>query len=199
MTERDWQFGASLKSPQWFQSFDYNSKTQIGAPQSPVLNVDAPLIASLGTAYTGIERVLIAVDARYLDYHNTRGFSQAGFGPNGAINGLGWNDIFALSAGTQYKMTDAASMRVGYSFSTNPIPSGNTFYNIASPLVIQQGATIGGSYNVTQNFKVSLTYAHFFENSITGPMISPAGAIPGTSVTSKASADSVTAGASFLF
>jgi len=199
VTERDWQFGASLKSPQWFQNLDFNSKNQIGAPQNVALNINAPMIASVGTAYTGIDRILIAVDARYLDYHNTKGFSQSGFGPTGAVNGLGWNNIFAVSAGTQYKMTDAASLRVGYSFSTNPIPGDNTFYNIASPLVIQQGAYFGGSYNVTQNFKLSLTYAHFFENSISGPIITPAGAIPGTSVTSKASADSVTAGASFLF
>ena len=199
VTGYDWQFGASFKSTQWFQNFHDNSKDQIGAPRNVQATVDAPMIVSLGTAYTGIDRVLIAVDGRYLDYHNTRGFSQSGFGPNGAVNGLGWNSIYALSAGTQYKLTDFTSVRVGYSYGTNPVSSDNAFFNIASPLVIQHGVSVGGSHNVTANFKVSLAYAHFFENSVDGPIRSPAGAIPGTSVTSKASADSIIAGATFLY
>lgn len=198
-TDYDWSFGASIKSPQWFQNFDYNAATQIGTPRSVALPVDAPLIASVGTAYSGIERVLIAVDARYLDYQNTRGFSASGFSPTGAVNGLGWNSVFALGAGTQYQLTDFTAIRIGYSFSTNPISNDNTFFNIASPLVIQHGLSVGATRNVTANFKISLTYAHFFENSVSGPMFGAAGAIPGTSVTSSASADSVIAGASFRF
>jgi long-chain fatty acid transport protein len=104
-----------------------------------------------------------------------------------------------LSAGTQYQVTDAASVRVGYSYGTNPISNSNTFFNIASPVIIQHGIYIGGSYNVTDTFKVSLTYAHFFENSISGPFMSPLGPIPGTNVTAQASADSIIAGGSFLF
>jgi long-chain fatty acid transport protein len=157
------------------------------------------MIVSLGTAYTGIERVLIAVDARYLDYGNTQGYSGSGFGPTGAVNGLGWNNMFALSAGTQYQVTDCASVRLGYSYSTNPISGDKTFFNAGSPLVIQHGISVGGSYNITNNFKVSLMYAHFFENSVSGQFISPFGPIPGTSATSKASADAITAGASFTF
>lgn len=97
-------------------------------------------------------------------------------------------------------MTDALAVRMGYSFNTNPIPSDRTFYNIMTPLVIQHGVSLGGTYNVTASLKVSLTYSHFFENSISGPMISPVfGALPGTSVTAKASADAVTLGATYLF
>jgi hypothetical protein len=45
-----------------------------------------------------------------------------------------------------------------------------------------------------------VTYSHFFENSISGPMIHPlAGPLAGTNVNAKASADSVTVGASFAF
>ncbi len=198
-TESHWQFGASFKSTQWFNSFQYNSQNQVGAPRNIKLAVDAPMIISLGTAYSGFDRFLLALDLRYLDYRNTRGFSQTGFAPNGAVNGLGWDNIFALSTGAQYQATDAASLRMGYSFSTNPIGNDKTFFNIASPLVIQHGIYFGGSYNITQSFKVSLTYAHFFQNSISGPWISPQGPIPGTNVTSTASADSIIAGASFLF
>lgn len=199
VTDSHWQFGLSFKSTQWFNSFQYNSRDQLGDPRSIKLAVDAPMIISLGAAYSGFDRWLFALDLRYLDYRNTRGFSQTGFAPTGAINGLGWDNIFALSAGTQYQVTDAASLRLGYSFNTNPIGNDKTFYNIASPLIIQHGVYFGGSYNVTSSFKLSLTYAHFFMNSISGPFLSPLGPIPGTNVTAQASADSIIAGASFLF
>lgn len=199
VTDSNWQFGASFKSPQWFQNFTYNSKDQIGAARNIQLGVDAPMIVSVGTAYTGFDRFLIAVDGRFLNYQNTKGFHDSGFASNGAVNGLGWNNIYAMSSGVQYKVTEATALRMGYSFSTNPISNDATFFNVASPLVIQHGIYVGTSYNFTKNFKVSLTYAHFFENSISGPIFSGPIAVPGTNVTSSASADSVIVGATFLF
>ncbi len=199
VTEQCWQFGASFKSTQWFKDFDYNSSDHNGAPRRLQFGMDAPMIVSLGTAYTGIDRLLLAVDARYLAYDDTRGYAESGFSPNGAIAGLGWSDVFAVSVGSQYQMTNAASLRLGYSFNTNPISDDQAFYNAGSPLIIQHGAYVGASYNVTERFKLSLAYAHFFENSVSGPIQSPLGPIPGTSVTSHASADSLIVGASVSF
>lgn len=198
-TDSHWNFGASFKSTQWFNSFQYNAHDQIGAPRNIKVLVDAPMIVSLGTSYSGFERWLFALDVRYLDYRNTRPFSQVGFDPTGAVRGLGFDNIFALSTGAQYQVTDALSLRAGYSFSTNPISNANTFFNIASPLIVQHGVSVGASYNVTDTFKLSLAYCHFFENSISGPLLTPLGPIPGTNVTAQASADSIIAGASFKF
>src|SRR5262249_22715657 len=88
VTDRNWQFGASFKSTQWFNAFQFNSKDQVGAPRDLKVQIDAPMIISLGTSYTGFDRFLLALDVRYLDYRNTRPFSQSGFAPNGAINGV---------------------------------------------------------------------------------------------------------------
>lgn len=199
VTDHSWQFGASYKSTQWFRDFNYHSSDQVGAPRSVQFGLDAPMTISLGAAYTGIDRLLISLDTRFLDYSNTRGYSASGFAPNGAIAGLGWKDIFAVSTGMQYRMTDAASARIGYSFNTNPISDSQTFYNVGSPLVIQHGAYLGTSYNITERFKVSLAYTHLFNNSISGPLQSAAGPIPGTSISSSSSADSIIVGASFTF
>jgi long-chain fatty acid transport protein len=194
-----WQLGASFKSPQWFNEFQFNSRDQNGSPQSFKVPVNGPMIVSLGTAYTGYERLLLALDVRYLDYNNTQPFSASGISSTGVVNGLGWSSIFALSTGAQYQWTNSVSLRAGYSFNTNPISNGNTFLNAATPLDIQQGIYCGGSWNLTERFKVSLAYAHFFANTISGPWISPVGPIPGTSVTATSSADSIIASASFLF
>jgi long-chain fatty acid transport protein len=200
ITESRWQLGASFKSTQWFNSFQFNSRDQIGAPRNIKVNLDAPMIVSIGAAYAGFERSLIALDLRYLDYSNTRTFGPVGFDSTGAVKGLGWDNVFALSTGTQYQVTDTLAARVGYSYGTNPISNNRTFFNIASPTVIQHSVYFGVSYDVTATFKLSIAYAHFFENSVSGPLISPlAGPLAGTSVTATASGDSILAGGSFKF
>ena len=88
-----------MKSPQWFNSFQFSSKDQAGAPRNVKFVIDAPMIVSFGTAYTGIDRVLLALDVRWLDYRDTRPFSQVGFAPTGSLKGLGWDSVFALSTG----------------------------------------------------------------------------------------------------
>lgn len=198
-TDNYWQFGASFKSPQWFNEFQFNSRDQNGGQQSVKVPVNAPMILSIGSAYAGYERVLLALDLRYLDYHNTQPFSSSGISSTGAVNGVGWNNIFALSTGAQYELTNAVSVRAGYSFNTNPISNSNTFFNAATPLDITQGIYCGGSWSLTERFKVSLAYMHLFANTISGPWVGVAGPIAGTSVTATSSADSIIASASFLF
>jgi long-chain fatty acid transport protein len=199
-TDNDWQFGASVKSPQWFNHFGYNSKDPVTGDSDYLKTaINAPLIVSVGSAYTGFDRWLLAADFRYLDYQNAAPFSGSGYTSNGTISGLGWNSIYAISTGAQYTLSKAVSLRGGYSFNTNPISSDQAFFNLASPLILQHGLYCGASYNITQALKVSLAYSHFFENSISGPFISPVGPIPGTNVTSQASADALTIGASFLY
>ena len=199
LANNDWQFGAAFKSPQWFSNFEYNSQDQTGMPRQLGFQLDAPTIVSLGTSYSGFDRSLFAIDARYFGYGNTQGYEASGFLPTGAVAGLGWKDVFALSAGAQRQITDATSVRLGYSFSTNPIGNDQTFFNIGSPLNIQHGAYLGASHNITPRFKISIAFAHFFENSTSGMIHGAGGAISGTHVTSHASANSIVMGASVTF
>jgi long-chain fatty acid transport protein len=195
-TDSDWNFGASLKSPQWFENFRYHA----AGPSTLKFGLDVPMMVSLGTSYTGFERLTLALDAKYLDYSNTKGFSQSGFGPTGAVQGLGWNNVYAMSAGAQYLLSDAITLRCGYSFNTNPIPASQTFFNVASPLLIQHTVYMGASYNLTACLQFSVSYLHAFQNGSTGPIVLPGiGPLPGTSVTSTTAADALTAGIAVRF
>ena len=198
----DWSFGASIKSPQWFDTYRFNSVNPAnGNPANPSFNIDFPLTGSAGFAYKGIENLTWATDFRILDYRDTNGFRNGGFdNQTGALRGLGWQNVFALSAGAQYQWTDAFSTRIGYTFNLNPIGPSMTAYNVGSPTIIQHSLAIGGSYNVTKAFKLSVTYAHDFQNSISGPIVEPfVGKIPGSSVRTAATADTVYFGASVAF
>jgi len=194
-----WHFGASLKSPQWLDSFRFQATNALGEPETLKFHFNYPLMASLAAGYTGFERWTLGTDLRVIDYRNTPGFSQTGFDATGAVRGLGWQSIFVLALGAQYQITDPLFLRMGYTFNTNPISDANTTFNVASPLILQHTLYMGASYQVSKSFMVSVAYAHAFENSIQGPFLTPLGPIPGASVQSSVWADTFILGATVKF
>jgi long-chain fatty acid transport protein len=199
--EGDWSFGASFKSPQWFERYTFNAVSPTtGKALAPSESLDFPLTVSAGFAYRGIDRLTWATDFRYLDYRGTNGFRRAGFDEHGVLQGLGWQSIFGLGTGLQYMATDALALRAGYIFSMNPVGPALTALNLGSPTIIMHTLALGASYNMAKNFKISLAYAHNFQNQISGPLIQPGvGAVPGTSVRTAATADYVLIGATVAF
>jgi long-chain fatty acid transport protein len=178
-----WRFGLSYKSTQWMQDFKYESADPLGQPRHDRIRADFPSVASLGVGYAGLERWVLTGDLRYIDYKNTVGFSQSGFGSNLAVRGLGWRSIFAIALGAQFQATDCVSLRLGYSYNQEPVPDQQAFVNIASETIEQHTLYAGASYNVTENLVLSATYMHVFGNSIQGPVVSPQfGALPGSFV-----------------
>ncbi|HEX4142521.1 MAG TPA: outer membrane protein transport protein [Pirellulales bacterium] len=195
-----WHFGATIKSPQWYEPIRINSQNQAGGPTQSKLDFQMPMVLSFGTAYTGFQRLIVDLDLRYFDYANAHGFSQSGFMSNGAVAGLGWQSVFGLALGGQYLLTDRWTVRMGYSYNSNPVPNSQSEFNVASPLIYQNIISMGFSVLIVSNVKANLAYSHAFQNSITGPIYTAANApIPGTSVTNTVSSDLLQAGLSVLF
>ncbi len=197
-TADPWAFGASVRSPQWFETFQFNSANELGQPRDLRIDVDLPLIVSLGTAYHW-GRWLLALDVRYLDHGNADGFGDQGFNPDGSIRGLGWESSYAVSIGTQYRLNDCATARLAYGWHENPVPDSQSSFNVASPTVVEHTIGAGLSLNVTPDFMLSLAYLHCFENSIEGPLVTPFGAVPGTSVRNTTAGDAIVVGATVAF
>jgi long-chain fatty acid transport protein len=193
-TDSNWHYGASLKSPQWVESFRYKSETNTGLPRTIIFDLDYPLVASVGMAYSGFDKWVFAMDARYFDYANTPGFELSGFNADGSAMGVGWNSIASLCFGVERQISDCLFLRGGYSVNENPIPSDSVQYNVASPLIIQHSIHSGLSYVFAENWMATLAYVHCFENQATGPLHNAAGPVAGTWVSSKASADEVSLG-----
>jgi long-chain fatty acid transport protein len=179
-----WNFGATIKSPQWFTDFRWSGADELGNHRQLTFDLDLPMIVSFGTSYTGRERWLFAADFRYYDYRNTDGFRSTGYDATGAVVGLGWDSIFAVALGAQYQWSENVSLRIGYCWNENPIDDRNTFFNPVSPLIIQHTLSLGASYKITDNWLLSAAYLHGFENSIEGPVFTAAGPAAGTSIES---------------
>jgi long-chain fatty acid transport protein len=198
-----WHFGASIKSPQWMEDFRFHSEDELGFPRVVKTKFDLPMIISMGLAYSGRENLLLAVDFRYVDYENTDGFGDpAGFDPTtGAVTGLGWESVFAMAAGMQYRWNDATYLRLGYTYTQNPISESTTFFNFGAPLYYQHVFSVGSSTYLTPRVSVNLAYSYLLNSSSTGPIYDPGAGvpIPGTTVTSELSAHMVLMGVSVRY
>jgi len=196
---QNWSFGASYKSTQWMEPFRYNSQDELGGPMFSEINVNLPSIVSVGMAYTGFERWLFATDLRYFDYANATGFGDQGFRPDGSVAGLGWKSVYSISQGIEYRCTDRLKIRNGYTYNQNPIPDEQSMFNVASSLIIQHWYSVGATYQCNEHLSATLAWTHGFENEISGPLQTPMGAIPNTSVSPRVSADILSFGCTFAY
>jgi long-chain fatty acid transport protein len=182
LTGNAWHFGLTVKSPQWFEDFRFFTPTGV-----TTFDIDYPMIASLGVAYSGFENWIFAVDARYVDYDNTAGFSE-----------FGWSNVFAGAIGAQYRVNDCWRLRLGYNFNQNPIHAGDVLTNISDPLIQDQNIAAGASYRLASNLDLSVAYVYLVNNEVTGPLPSPPFA-PGDTLTNEIDAHSLALGVSVRY
>ncbi|GAB5444215.1 MAG: outer membrane protein transport protein [Fuerstiella sp.] len=177
--------GFTFKSPQWMERFSFNSEDESGLPRSVGAKMDLPMVLSLGTAWSGWDRWVLATDVRYFDYANTDGFNTRGFRADGSVAGLGWNSIFSVATGAQYKVSEDLFLRVGYTFNECPIPDDQAFFNIGTPLHYQHEIHVGGSWRLAKRVWLSCAYTYYLESEVSGPIVTPLGAVPGSNVTNR--------------
>lgn len=181
----DWNLGFSYKSPVWQEKWSYNTFNADLSPRTIGIQAGVPAIYSWGAAYKGIDRLLVDVDLRYLDYRNT-----PMWGDSLQSNGLNWRSIFAVAVGGQYQATDRLTLRAGYLFNQNPINEVQTLFNIQAPGFIQHTMSIGTSLRLSDNLVASMAWVHGFRNSIEGPI----GQIPMSTARMDAQVDSLVMG-----
>jgi len=185
--------GASYRSPVWFREFKWNRKDLTGASHAMSFQMNLPQVVSIGAAVSPGKNTHIGIDARLFDYEHTAGFSKSGYNPDGSVAGFGWKNIWAVGGGVQQQVSRSIKVMAGYNYSQNPVPDKYTFFNTPAPAIVQHHVS-GGFIQSLGKTDFMVTYYHAFQNSITGSWISGQGAIPGTSVTSKMSENSVTIG-----
>ncbi|QDS90895.1 Outer membrane protein transport protein (OMPP1/FadL/TodX) [Rosistilla ulvae] len=182
-TMSGWNFGASFKSKQWFEEFEFQSAGETGAPRTLTANPEYPMIISLGTSFTGFEGWVSAVDVRYIDYANASVFGDdAAFQADGSVPGLGWDSTVGVALGLQREFQNGVSLRAGYDFGQSPISNDKTGFNVLSSALWNHAVTTGATLPVNHALSMSLAYVHVFEASSNGAIQTPAGPIPGSSV-----------------
>ena len=168
-----WNFGASFKSRQFFESFDFNSKDARGNAISLSQELSFPWILSFGAAYKGIDKTLVAFDFRHLAYDDTKLFGEPP-----AEGGLGWDSIWAAALGFERQVTDMIAVQGGLSMNGNPIPDAATLLNIQFPAINKYSISGGASVALTDRVDITGSVVYGLPHTNRGTILQ----IPGTLV-----------------
>ncbi len=158
-----------------------------------------PQEAEFGVALRPAPALLIAVDAKWIDWSAAMGVVElvvsnppAGFpatpfpdGQGGYTDTMGfqmnWEDQMVYALGLEYSINEANTLRAGYNYGKSPVPDDNL--SPLFPAIIEQHATFGYGLDLG-DWGFELAYEHAFENSQTNdntdPMVNPFG--PGITV-----------------
>ena len=198
-----WSFGASYASETRFEEFAWNTTVanpnlpSFGTARQARFRLDAPASAVVGLAWRPDDRLTVALDGRWIGFDGTEGF-EGGFDPaTGAGRGLGWEDIVVVALGAEYQVTPRLAVRAGWNQAEQAIPPESAFANVSSPALFEDHLTLGLGFRAYEALELNLGYWHAFDSEVTGPIPSPAGPVPGASVTHVMSADAVLATFSF--
>ncbi len=212
------KLGASYKTAQKFSDLEFNN-TYLDGSSAPdaAFNMDYPSILSFGFGYSTGD-IDLAVDYRFVDYENTDGFAEKGWQiaetgpmtgyPTGAVNGFGWKNMNIISVGLQYKGIEKLPLRVGYTYSSNPIDDELAFFSIPATAVIKNAFQFGTSYPINDNFKLNGVFHYGTSGDKTeGPMLNPGyisptnpyGAVPNTKVGYEMTTSMVMLGLTYTF
>ena len=167
----DWlTVGATYQSPIWTTRFkDYAG---LFAEQG---SFDIPQNFAVGFALKPHKQITFALDVEEILFSDVKSVGNnlsAGTLANGLGSdngpGFGWRDVTAVKTGIAYDVTEQLTLRVGYNYSTQPIPENQTYFNVLAPAVVQHHVTAGVTWRFNKNLEVSAFYAHAFEQSVNG-------------------------------
>lgn len=147
---------------------------------------DTPETWVLGAAVKAGDKLTFAADVQKILYSDvpTVGNSVASLfagQPLGSSNGpgFGWQDIQVVKVAALYQATPKLLLRAGYSKSEQPVPAGETFFNILAPGVIEQHVTVGATWTLDEHNALSFAYAKGLEETVRGSHSIPPGPPPG--------------------
>jgi long-chain fatty acid transport protein len=199
--------GVSYKTTQKFNEFEFDNTYLDNSTAKNKFQMDYPAILSFGLGYTN-DVLDLALDYRLVDYENTDGFSETGWTPTASVAGFGWENISIVSAGIQYKGVDKLPLRLGYTYSSNPIPEEVAFFNIPATAIIKNAFQLGFSYEANESWTFDAVY-HYgtsgdaTEGQVLNPMFisasNPLGAIPNSEISYDMTTSMIQFGVSYKF
>jgi long-chain fatty acid transport protein len=199
--------GASYKTTQVFGDFEFENTYLDNSTGTNKFNMDYPAVLSFGVGYS-TDAFDLALDYRMVDYENTDGFAETGWSPTASVTGFGWENISIVSAGIQYKGIEKLPLRLGYTFSTNPISDEVAFYNVPATAIVKNAFQVGFSYLMSEKFKLNGVFHYGTSGGETkGQLLNPAfagsfppyGAIPGSEVSYDMTTSMVMVGVGYTF
>ncbi|HMP80266.1 MAG TPA: outer membrane protein transport protein [Pirellulaceae bacterium] len=181
--QQEWSYGFTFRSPQWMERIDNLSTDENGFPRVVSIDVDLPMVISIGAAYHGIPDTIVGLDVRYVGNEAADGFGNSGFNPDGSLAGVGFSDQYMIGVGARRRFSDLLTLGGGYTFSSSPMSDSEAMIAALAPLHYQHVYHLGGAIHVAPQASVLFAYSYSPTSTLSGPIFTPMGAIPGSNVT----------------
>ena len=136
---------------------------------------DSPATITAGLSYDVTPQITANFDYKHIFYSGVGSVGNAGTIPPllGSIGGpgFGWRDVNVFTISGEWRATPTFTLRAGYAYNTQPIPSTDIVFNILAPAVVQNHISAGFSYNFLPNQSIDF-------GAIFAPRQTVSGAVP---------------------
>ena len=138
---------------------------------------DIPENYGFGIAVKATPKLTVAADIQQINYSNSRAVANTAdclFAGTGCLlgqtggPGFGWRDMTVYKLGVSYEHSKDLTLRAGFSTNRQPIPAGQTFFNILAPGVVENHLTLGGTWTMANKNELTLGYMHAFKKTVNG-------------------------------
>jgi len=204
-------FGAMGQSRMYMQKFD--KYAGLFAEQG---DFDIPPTVSFGASYKVDNKLTVAVDVQRIFYGQVdaignplQSIASVHTGAGGNISplslggdqgvGFGWQNMNIGKIGAQYQYSDDIALRAGISHNTQAFPDTETLFNILAPATVNTHVSIGGTYDMTPNLALSMSYTHAFNANITGINVNHIFGAAGTPIDLQMKQHDLEVGVSYAF
>ncbi len=142
---------------------------------------DIPANYAIGMALKATPQLTVAFDVERIEYSKVKSVGnpllpnlfQAPLGADGGA-GFAWRDTTVYKLGASYRYNDRLTVRGGWNYNRQPIPEGETLFNILAPGVVEHHLTLGATWTLENKAELTLGYMHAFEKKVNGANSIPA-------------------------
>jgi long-chain fatty acid transport protein len=164
------RLGIAGSSPIWMQRFDHYAG--LFAEQG---GFDIPASVQAGIAVDLTPALTVMADYKHIWYSSIDSVSNpsTNFLSGGLLgldngSGFGWRDIDIFKLGVEWRTSPNLTLRAGYAYNTQPIPSRDVMFNILAPGVMQHHITAGALYRLNRNWDIEIAAMLAPEESVFG-------------------------------
>jgi long-chain fatty acid transport protein len=139
-----------------------------------------PWVIGGGVSVTPNERVMLAVDLKYIAWSSvmedfTMTFKADDIADNGGFAGLEidatlfqeWDDQIVFALGGAFSATEELTLRGGFNYGKNPVP--DTFINALFPAIVESHLTFGAGYEFENSMALNGSMTYGFEKEAVNP------------------------------
>ena len=191
----NFSLGATYRSQTYMSEFDEYSG--LFAEQG---DFDIPSMYGIGLKFTPSSNVAILFDYTHINYSDIKSIANpisnltVGGNQLGTDNGggFGWDDMDVYKLAIAWQVNPGLMLRAGWNHGEQPIPAGETLFNILAPATVEDHLTLGATWTLANNSELTVAYMHAFENEVNGSGSIPlGGGFPGGEANLKMSQDSI--------